>query len=115
MANDREALRREGFVEFKQINVGKGQLGPLKRGPADQIPLALTALLKAPGGAPVTAVAAGTTSTGGTPREVVAFVGDNILDFPGMTQASVKANEAALDGFGVKFFILPNPMYGSWQ
>jgi len=61
------------------------------------------------------AVAAGTTATGGTPREVVAFVGDNILDFPGMTQASAKSNEAALDGFGVKFFMLPNPMYGSWQ
>lgn len=60
------------------------------------------------------AVAAGTPATGGTPREVIAFVGDNILDFPGLTQAA-KADAAALEGFGVKYFMLPNPMYGSWQ
>jgi 5'-nucleotidase (lipoprotein e(P4) family) len=60
------------------------------------------------------AVASGT-GTGGTPREVLAFVGDNILDFPAMTQGTAKANDAALDGFGVKYFMLPNPMYGSWQ
>ncbi len=60
------------------------------------------------------AVAAGTAITGGTPREVVAFVGDNILDFPGLTQAA-KADAVALEGFGVKYFMLPNPMYGSWQ
>ena len=60
-------------------------------------------------------VAAGSTATGGTAREVVAFVGDNILDFPTMTQSSTKANDAALEGFGVKYFVLPNPMYGSWQ
>jgi 5'-nucleotidase (lipoprotein e(P4) family) len=60
------------------------------------------------------AVAAGTTVTGGTPREVVAYVGDNILDFPALTQAA-KADAGALEGFGVKYFMLPNPMYGSWQ
>ena len=72
------------------------------------------------------AVAAGTMATGGTPREVVAFVGDNILDFPGLTQEAVRLrrgaataqqgkNDAALEQFGVKYFMLPNPMYGSWQ
>jgi 5'-nucleotidase (lipoprotein e(P4) family) len=60
------------------------------------------------------AVAAGTALTGGTPRDVVAFVGDNILDFPRLTQAA-KADAVAIEGFGVKYFMLPNPMYGSWQ
>lgn len=61
------------------------------------------------------AVTAGTAVTGSTPREVVAFVGDNILDFPGLSQASTKADAAASAPFGVKYFMLPNPMYGSWQ
>jgi 5'-nucleotidase (lipoprotein e(P4) family) len=60
------------------------------------------------------AVAAGTASAGGTPLEVVAFVGDNILDFPNLSQAAARA-ETALDAFGVRYFMLPNPMYGSWQ
>jgi len=45
---------------------------------------------------------------------VVAWFGDNILDFPNMSQAA--RNDAhALDEFGRRYFILPNPMYGSWQ
>jgi 5'-nucleotidase (lipoprotein e(P4) family) len=48
--------------------------------------------------------------------DVVAFLGDNIQDFPGLTQASVKdAGDAGLAGFGTRYFVLPNPMYGSWQ
>lgn len=45
---------------------------------------------------------------------VVAWVGDNILDFPNMSQTA-RTNPSALAEFGVKYFILPNPMYGSWQ
>ena len=45
----------------------------------------------------------------------LAFVGDNILDFPNLTQAAAKQNAAALEPFGTKYFIVPNPMYGSWQ
>lgn len=45
-----------------------------------------------------------------TPIDVVAFIGDNILDFPGLTQSTRGSNE-----FGVRFFVIPNPMYGSWQ
>jgi 5'-nucleotidase (lipoprotein e(P4) family) len=60
------------------------------------------------------AVAAGTASTGGTPLEIVAFVGDNILDFPNLSQAAGRT-DGALDAFGIKYFMLPNPMYGSWQ
>ena len=61
------------------------------------------------------AVAAGTTKAGGPPLDVLAFVGDNILDFPRLTQAVAKSNDAVLELFGTKFFMLPNPMYGSWQ
>ena len=51
---------------------------------------------------------------GGAPLKVVAWVGDNILDFPGMTQA-VRSTPDVLAEFGRRYFILPNPMYGSWQ
>ena len=61
------------------------------------------------------AVAAGTTKYGGPPLEVLVFVGDNILDFPELSQASVKQNPALLEPFGRRFFALSNPMYGSWQ
>jgi 5'-nucleotidase (lipoprotein e(P4) family) len=50
------------------------------------------------------------------PVDIVAFVGDNIQDFPGLTQTSVKdAGDAGLAAFGTRYFVLPNPMYGSWQ
>jgi 5'-nucleotidase (lipoprotein e(P4) family) len=45
---------------------------------------------------------------------VVAWFGDNILDFPNMSQAA-RNDARALDEFGRRYFILPNPMYGSWQ
>jgi 5'-nucleotidase (lipoprotein e(P4) family) len=61
------------------------------------------------------AVAAGKTAAGDTPLDVVAFVGDNILDFPNLSQKVRGANEAAFADFGVSFFLVPNPMYGSWQ
>jgi 5'-nucleotidase (lipoprotein e(P4) family) len=41
---------------------------------------------------------------------VIAYVGDNIQDFPGLSQA----NPGDLSHFGQDFFVLPNPMYGSW-
>jgi len=45
---------------------------------------------------------------------VVAWFGDNILDFPNMSQ-SARNDPRALAEFGKRYFILPNPMYGSWQ
>lgn len=45
---------------------------------------------------------------------VVEFLGDNIQDFPHMTQA-VRTDSTALARFGRDWFILPNPMYGSWE
>lgn len=45
---------------------------------------------------------------------VVEWLGDNIQDFPGLTQA-MRGDAAAFAPFGHAFFVIPNPMYGSWQ
>jgi 5'-nucleotidase (lipoprotein e(P4) family) len=60
------------------------------------------------------AVAAGRTPAGNTPLEIVAVVGDNILDFPKLSQATRSEGAAAFSDFGVRYFLVPNPMYGSW-
>jgi 5'-nucleotidase (lipoprotein e(P4) family) len=60
-------------------------------------------------------VVEGTTPAGLPPLEVVAFVGDNIHDFPGLSQAIRKQGDEAFAAFGARFFALPNPMYGSWE
>ncbi len=59
-------------------------------------------------------IQSGTAVPGVPALTVVAWFGDNILDFPGLTQAA-RNNPRALDDFGRRFFVLPNPMYGSWQ
>ncbi len=61
------------------------------------------------------AVQFGKTAASATPLDVVAFVGDNIQDFPGLSQKVKDAGEAGFAAFGTRFFVLPNPMYGSWQ
>lgn len=48
-------------------------------------------------------------------REVLAWVGDNIRDFPDGSQALRASPEAELARFGSRVFVLPNPMYGSWE
>lgn len=60
-------------------------------------------------------VAAGEATPGTGPLEVIAFVGDNVLDFPGGSQSLRDAPEDALADFGRRFFLLPNPVYGSWE
>ena len=46
------------------------------------------------------------------PAQVVAFVGDQIGDFPGTGEHDPDAgNDLA---YGSRFFLLPNPMYGGW-
>lgn len=57
----------------------------------------------------------GTTSAGLPPLHVVMWLGDNIQDFPDLSQAIRRAPESAYSRFGQSFFLLPNPMYGSWQ
>jgi 5'-nucleotidase (lipoprotein e(P4) family) len=55
-------------------------------------------------------VAAGRSGAGATPLDIIAFVGDNVLDFPRLGQAIKDQGE-----FGERYFVIPNPMYGSWQ
>lgn len=56
----------------------------------------------------------GTAVPGLPALDVVEWLGDNILDFPGLSQ-SARNDPAMLADFGKRYFILPNPMYGSWQ
>jgi acid phosphatase len=49
------------------------------------------------------------------PIEVVAFMGDNIQDFPAKTQELRKQGDEAFAEFGARLFVLPNPLYGSWE
>lgn len=49
------------------------------------------------------------------PMRVVMWVGDNIRDFPEGSQALRDAPPAALQRFGRDWFLLPNPLYGSWE
>lgn len=60
------------------------------------------------------AVAAGEVP-GLAPAEVLVWVGDNIQDFPSLTQEVRGQGPAAFALFGDRYFILPNPMYGSFE
>ena len=51
----------------------------------------------------------------GAPVTIVAFVGDNIQDFPALAQSVKDKGAAGFADFGVRFWVLPTPMYGSWQ
>jgi 5'-nucleotidase (lipoprotein e(P4) family) len=59
-------------------------------------------------------VQSGTAAPGVPALRVVAWVGDNIQDFPRLTQG-VRGDSTALSEFGRRYFVLPNPMYGSWE
>jgi len=61
------------------------------------------------------AVQSGTAPSILPPLEVLMWVGDNIQDFPHLTQAIRTAPDSALAGFGERYIVLPNPMYGSWE
>jgi 5'-nucleotidase (lipoprotein e(P4) family) len=43
--------------------------------------------------------------------DILIWIGDNIQDFPGLSQSA----PGDLASFGVQYFALPNPLYGSWQ
>ena len=43
--------------------------------------------------------------------DAVMYLGDNIHDFPGMSQSAT----AGFEHFGRDWFMFPNPMYGSWE
>jgi len=51
-------------------------------------------------------------------HQVIAYFGDNIQDFPKFKQAKMDVlakNSKEFGIFGRGYFILPNPMYGSWE
>lgn len=54
------------------------------------------------------------TNLGGA-LEIVAFVGDNIQDFPELKQDVRFDDDGAFAEFGERFFLIPNAMYGSWE
>lgn len=61
------------------------------------------------------AIREGTTDAGLPPLEVLLWVGDNIEDFPGLDQTLRMMAGPSYALFGDRYFILPNPMYGSWE
>lgn len=51
-------------------------------------------------------------------HEIIAYFGDNIQDFPHLLQEKVHmlpSDNKIFDRFTKGYFILPNPIYGSWQ
>lgn len=48
------------------------------------------------------------------PVTVLLWLGDNVGDFPLQTQ-EIRHQQEPLSEFGNRFFIFPNPMYGSWE
>lgn len=61
------------------------------------------------------AVERGTPPSTLPPLRVVMWVGDNIQDFPRLRQDLRTESDSAFAEFGDRFFVLPNPMYGSWE
>ena len=57
----------------------------------------------------------GTASDTLPPLVVVAWIGDNIGDFPGFDQSDRTDVLSTFRLFGSRYFVLPNPMYGSWM
>jgi 5'-nucleotidase (lipoprotein e(P4) family) len=61
------------------------------------------------------ALAAGSAPSTLPPLQVLAYVGDNILDFPALSQDLRTSGASSFAAFGDDFFLLPNSMYGSWE
>ncbi len=61
------------------------------------------------------AVEHGTAASGVPAFDVLMWVGDNIQDFPDLSQDIRGRGDAAFAAFGSRFIVLPNPMYGSWE
>lgn len=61
------------------------------------------------------AIIAGTSpSTIKHKQVIIGYYGDNIQDFPNSKQSQYNDDSSKYKLFGKKYFILPNPMYGSW-
>lgn len=65
-----------------------------------------------------TAIIEGTNPSKLPQQKIIAWLGDNIQDFPKLKQIVMvkeNVNGPAYKQFGTSFFALPNPMYGSWE
>jgi 5'-nucleotidase (lipoprotein e(P4) family) len=49
------------------------------------------------------------------PLQLVLWLGDNIQDFPNLDQTLRTKPDDAFADFGVRYFVIPNPLYGSWE
>ena len=47
--------------------------------------------------------------------QIIMWLGDNIGDFPNITQVIRNESTEKFSDFGKKYFVLPNPTYGSWE
>jgi 5'-nucleotidase (lipoprotein e(P4) family) len=61
------------------------------------------------------AVQNGSAAPGFPAMTVLEWLGDNIQDFPHLSQSIRNEPDSAFSRFGDSFFALPNVMYGSWQ
>jgi 5'-nucleotidase (lipoprotein e(P4) family) len=61
------------------------------------------------------AVTSGTAPSTLPSMKTILYVGDNIQDFPMLTQDVRKQAASAFSKFGDEFILLPNSMYGSWE
>ncbi|MEO7999116.1 MAG: HAD family acid phosphatase [Gemmatimonadaceae bacterium] len=61
------------------------------------------------------AVQAGSSPSKLPAMKVVMWLGDNIQDFPTLSQEVRKGGAAGFAEFGKTWFVLPNPLYGSWD
>lgn len=64
------------------------------------------------------AIVAGASPSALPAQKIIAWFGDNIQDMPDMMQSQMIRQDpygSAFDKFGVMYFALPNPMYGSWE
>ncbi|MFQ5526350.1 MAG: 5'-nucleotidase, lipoprotein e(P4) family [Thermoanaerobaculia bacterium] len=60
-------------------------------------------------------VVEGKAKDGLPPVEILMWLGDNIHDFPDLDQELRFTGPEGFTEFGDRFFILPNPLYGSWE
>ena len=128
----REAAALPGAVEFaRRVRELGGRLAVVTNRDEAQcestranlaaVGIAADVVLCQPAGAPgdknprFAAVQQGTTAAGLPPLRVLMWVGDNIRDFPALDQPVREQGDAAFADFGRRFFLLPNPMYGSWE
>lgn len=61
------------------------------------------------------ALANGTSPSTLPAMKILMYVGDNIMDFPALTQDLRNQSASAFAKFGDEYILLPNSMYGSWE